>query len=330
MKRRAAIIGLGHQAIGDHLPGLLASTRAELVAVCDSDPATLRQRQGALQVPGFAHAAELLDAAAPDFVVVAVPHHAGREVVQECAARGVHVLKEKPFATSVPEARDLAEICRAGQVELMVALQRRFNPIYTSVAGLLDQIGTPFLIDGQYTFHTDDPGGGWRGDVRQAGGGCIIDMGYHLIDLLLWYFGLPSRVIAEFSTTAVPGGGYDAEDTAVIQLGYDSDLYGSVLLSRWVAPKTERLHVVGTRGSVLLTKGQVQRFDLHGAVVEELTRPHAPASAATAQIEYFCRVLDGERPNASGPDQHLAHAAFIASCYRSKAAGRYIDPKELL
>ncbi|MFJ7247196.1 Gfo/Idh/MocA family protein [Kitasatospora sp. NPDC098652] len=330
MKRRAAVIGLGHQALEDHLPGLLASSRAELVAVCDSDPDTLRRRQEQLQVPGFTRAGELLDAVAPDFVVVAVPHHAGREVVQECAARGVHVLKEKPFATSVWEARDLAQVCQAGQVELMVTLQRRFNPIHASVAGMLDQIGTPFLIDGQYTFHTDDPGAGWRGDIRQAGGGCIIDMGYHLIDLLLWYFGLPSRVIAEFSTTAVPGGGYDAEDTAVIQLGYDTGLYGSVMLSRWVAPKTERLHVVGTRGSVLLTKGQVQRLDLHGAVVEELTRPHAPASAATAQIDYFCRVLDGERPNTSGPDQHLAHAAFIASCYQSKAAGRYIDPKEML
>ncbi|MGW2540182.1 Gfo/Idh/MocA family protein [Kitasatospora sp. NPDC001574] len=97
MKRRAAVIGLGHQALEDHLPGLLASNRAKLVAVCDND--------------------------------------------------------------------------------------------------FLDQIGTPFLIDGQYTFHTDDPGAGWRGDVSQAGGGCIIDMGYHIVDLLLWYFGMPNRII---------------------------------------------------------------------------------------------------------------------------------------
>ncbi|MGW5122037.1 Gfo/Idh/MocA family protein, partial [Streptomyces noursei] len=237
---------------------------------------------------------------------------------------------EKPFATSVAEAHQLLSICQAGRVELMVTLQRRFNPIYTSVAQFLDQIGTPFLIDGRYTFHIDDPGAGWRGDAEQAGGGCIIDMGYHLIDLLLWYFGLPSRVIADFSAVALPGAAYDAEDTAVIQLGYDSDLYGSVLLSRWAAPKSEQLHVVGTDGSMLLTKSQVQRLDLDGTVVEELARPHAPASAATAQIDHFCRILDGERPNTCGPEQHLAHAAFIASCYESKSAGRYIDPKEML
>ncbi|WP_030058634.1 MULTISPECIES: Gfo/Idh/MocA family protein [Streptomyces] len=330
MKRRAAVIGLGHQALGDHLPGLLGSHRAELVAVCDSNPTTLHEQQESLRVPAFARTADLLDAVAPDFVIVAVPHRAGRAVVEECAARGVHVMKEKPFATTLAEARELAAICQAGQVELMVTLQRRFNPIYTSVVQFLDQIGTPFLLDAQYTFHTDDPGAGWRGEVRQAGGGCIIDMGYHLVDLLLWYFGLPNRVMADFSASAVPGAGYDAEDTAVIQLGYETGLYGSVLLSRWMAPKTERLRIVGTRGSVLLMKGQVQRLALDGTVVEELTRPHAPASAATTQIDYFCRVLDGERPNTSGPEQHLAHAAFITSCYESKSARSYIDPKGML
>jgi predicted dehydrogenase len=329
MKRRAAVIGLGHQAAEDHLPGLALSSRAELVAVCDTEPDIVHDRADALGVPGFTRASDLLAEMEPDFVIVAVPHHAGRAVIEECAARGVHVLKEKPFATSVDEARDLAGICHDGRVELMVALQRRFNPIYTSVAGMLDQIGTPFLISGHCSFHTPDPGAGWRGDLKLAGGGCILDMGYHLVDLLLWYFGLPSRVLAEFSTTARPGGGYDAEDTAVVQLGYDTGLYGSLLLSRWMAPKTEFLRVLGTAGSVVLTKGSVQRLALDGTVVEELTRPHAP-SVATAQIDYFCRVLDRERPNACGPDQHLAHAAFVASCYESKQAGRYINPKEML
>ncbi|MFD4272981.1 Gfo/Idh/MocA family oxidoreductase [Streptomyces cyaneofuscatus] len=329
MRRRAAIIGLGRQAAEDHLPGLFGSSRAELVAVCDNNPDILHERADTLGVPGFTRTSDLLAETAPDFVIVAVPHHVGRAVIEECAAAGVHVLKEKPFATSVEEARELTGICQDGRVELMVTLQRRFNPIYTSVAGMLDQIGTAFLVGGHYSFHTPDPGAGWRGDLGQAGGGCILDMGYHLIDLLLWYFGLPSRVIAEFSATALPEGRYDAEDTAVVQLGYDSGLYGSLVLSRWMAPKTESLRVVGTGGSVVLTKGSVQRLALDGTVVEELTRPCAP-SVATAQIDYFCRVLDGERPNVSGPEQHLAHAAFIASCYESKAAGRYIDPKEML
>ncbi|MFJ1758588.1 Gfo/Idh/MocA family protein [Kitasatospora sp. NPDC088134] len=330
MKRRAAIIGLGHQALEDHLPGLAASGRADLVAVCDSDQGILKDRQSSLNVPGFTGVGEMLDTVRPDFVIVAVPHHAGRAVVEECARRGVHVLKEKPFAISTTEAMELTEICDRGGIELMVTLQRRFNPIYTSVVQFLDQIGTPFLIDGRYTFHTDSPGSGWRGQVATAGGGCIIDMGYHIVDLLLWYFGMPNRVMTEFSATAQPAETYDAEDTAVIQVGYDSGLYGSVLLSRWMAPKTEKLHIVGTQGAIVLTKDAVQRLDRYGTTVEELARPQAPASAATAQIDHFCRVLDGERANTSRPLDHTDHAAFVAACYESKNASRYVNPKEML
>ncbi|MGH8933230.1 MAG: Gfo/Idh/MocA family protein [Egibacteraceae bacterium] len=93
-----------------------------------------------------------------------------------------------------------------------VTLQRRFNPIYTTFCQLYDQIGRPFVLDAEYTVYTDDPASGWRGDVSLAGGGCIIDMGYHMIDMLLWYFGLPDRVLAGFSAAARPDLDYDAED----------------------------------------------------------------------------------------------------------------------
>ncbi len=68
MKRRAAVIGLGHQALEDHLPGLLASDRAELVAVCDNDPDALRAQQDTHDVPGFTRVADLPDTATPDVV----------------------------------------------------------------------------------------------------------------------------------------------------------------------------------------------------------------------------------------------------------------------
>jgi predicted dehydrogenase len=67
-----------------------------------------------------------------DLVVVCVPHHIGRQVVECAAEHGVHVLKEKPFATSLADARELAETCAGAGIELMVTLQRRFNPTRAS------------------------------------------------------------------------------------------------------------------------------------------------------------------------------------------------------
>jgi predicted dehydrogenase len=248
---RAGVVGIGKQALSDHIPGLLAADSAELAAICDEDPEVVREQRYQLRVPGYTDFREMLASENLDLVVVTVPHHAGRQVIEAAAGSHVHVLKEKPFATSADEARELAGICEKAGIQLMVTLQRRFNPIYTSFVQLADQIGTPFVVDAQYTMHIPDPSEGWRGLAAKAGGGCIIDMGYHLIDMILWYFGQPDRILADISALARPDRDYDAEDTALIHFAYDSGLYGSLLISRFIGPKREQIRHPsgGTRDS---------------------------------------------------------------------------------
>lgn len=330
MKLRAGVVGLGKQALEDHIPGLHASDGATLVAVCDDDPEVVREQQYQHRVQGYTDFREMFKAEELDLVVVCVPHHVGREVIETAAEQKVHILKEKPFATTMQEAHDLAEICERAGVQLMVTLQRRFNPIYTSFTQLADQIGAPFVVDAQYTLHIDDPSDGWRGRSAQAGGGCIIDMGYHLIDMILWYFGLPDRVLADVSASARPDREYDAEDTALIHFAYDSGLYGSLLLSRFIGPKAEQIRLVGSKGMVHLERGRIRRLSNGGEVIESLSREQAWPSAAACQIDYFRRVIDGQRPNVSGPKENLAHMSFIAACYESARSHAHINPKELL
>lgn len=330
MKLRAGVVGLGKQALEDHIPGLHASDSAELIAVCDEDPEVVREQQYQHRVQGYTDFREMFKAEELDLVVVCVPHHVGREVIETAAEHTVHILKEKPFATTMQEARDLAEVCERAGVQLMVTLQRRFNPIYTSFTQLADQIGAPFVVDAQYTLHIDDPSDGWRGRSSQAGGGCIIDMGYHLVDMILWYFGLPDRVFADVSASARPDREYDAEDTALIHFAYDSGLYGSLLLSRFIGPKAEQIRLVGSKGMVHLERGRIRRLSNGGEVIESLSREQAWPSAAACQIDYFRRVIDGQRPNVSGPKENLAHMSFIAACYESARSHAHINPKELL
>ncbi|MFK4102909.1 Gfo/Idh/MocA family protein [Streptomyces sp. NPDC019531] len=330
MKLRAGVVGLGKQALDDHIPGLHASDSAELVAICDEDAEVVREQQYHHRVQGYTDFHEMFKAEELDLVVVCVPHHIGREVIETAAEHKVHVLKEKPFATTMQEARELVDICQRTGVQLMVTLQRRFNPIYTSFTQLADQVGEPFMVDAQYTLHIDDPSDGWRGRTAEAGGGCIIDMGYHLIDMILWYFGLPDRVLADMSVSARPDRDYDAEDTALIHFAYDSGLYGSLLLSRYIGPKTEQIRLVGSKGMVRLERGRLQRLSNSGKVIESLSRDQAWPAAAACQIDYFRRVIDGTRPNVSGPTENLAHMGFIAACYESARSRTYVNPKELL
>lgn len=330
VKLRAGVVGLGKQALEDHIPGLRSCDGAELVAICDEDPEKIREHQYQFHVNGYTDFREMFTNEQLDMVIVTVPHHVGRAVIEAAAKHHVHVLKEKPFATSMGEAQELAKRCAESGIQLMVTLQRRFNPIYTSFTQLADQIGTPFVVDAQYTLFIDDPSKGWRGITAKAGGGCVIDMGYHLIDMILWYFGLPDRVLADISVEARPDRSYDAEDTALIHFGYDSGLYGSLLLSRFIGPKTEQIRLVGSKGMVHLERGRIRRLTNGGEAIESLSREQSWPSAATSQIDYFCRVIEGLRPNVSGPKENLAHMSFIAACYESARTHAYISPKETM
>ncbi|MER5784342.1 Gfo/Idh/MocA family oxidoreductase [Streptomyces mobaraensis] len=328
--KRAAMVGLGGQAAGDHLPGLAQCRLAELVGVCDIDADRVAVAADAYQVPGFTTVEHLLRKVRPDFVIAAVPHHAGRAVVAACAEAGVHMLKEKPFAIDPHEAAELVALCDESGIELMVTVQRRFHPVYAAGFQLLERIGIPYLVEGRYTFHCPDPAAGWRGRAELAGGGCLADMGYHLIDLLIWYLGLPDRVLADTTTAAVPGAEYDAEDTALVHLAYDHDLYGSLLISRSVGPKTERLTITGPHGTLAVERGIVRLLDPSGQIVETLLREPAWPYPPAALIDRFCRVLDGTAPNPSGPAAQLPHAAFLAAAYTSVATNRPTAPKEFL
>lgn len=328
-RKRVGVIGLGKQALEDHVPAAAGAESAELVAVCDGDEEVLSLHRQRLGVPGYTDPERMFRDEELDLVVVCVPHSAGRDVILAAADAGVHVLKEKPFALTLSEAEELERHCAQAGIQVMVTLQRRFNPIYISFPQLADQVGTPFLIDAAYTLHVDDPSDGWRGRIDVAGGGCVIDMGYHVIDLLIWYFGLPDRVLADLSVKARPDRSYDAEDSAIVHFSYDRGLYGSLLLSRYLGPKSENVRLVGSRGIVHLERGRIRRLTNSGEVVESLSREQGWPSAASSQLDYFCRVIDGDRPNLSGPGKQLDHLRFVSACYESARLGSVVNPKEL-
>ncbi|UJB44828.1 Gfo/Idh/MocA family protein [Streptomyces sp. A1-5] len=126
--------------------------------------------------------------------------------------------------------------------------------------------------------------------ARTWGGGCLADMGYHLIDLLLWYLGLPDRVLADTST-AVSGTEYDAEDTSLVHLAYGCGLYGSLLVSRSAGPKTEHLAITGPPGTPLIERGAFAGSGGAGGRV----------AAARAGLAVLARGADGSLLPRPGP-----------------------------
>lgn len=330
-KLNVAIVGVGKQSTEDHIPALQSSTRVKLVAIQDTDAGIVKKCGDKLGVSSYTSLSNLLKKNKIDFAIVAVPHNQYLEIVSELAANGVHVLKEKPLALNFQEAIAMRDIVQKANIKLMVTLQRRFNPIFSTFPQLMKNIGQPFFVEAKYSLFIEDPSDGWRGERKVAGGGCVIDMGYHIIDLLIWYFGLPNNVHAEHRAFAKPLKNYDAEDTASVLFRYsDKGLFGTVLLSRYIPPKTEYLKLIGTNGIIEVKKGELLRYKNNGEVAERLVRDGAWPTAAIAQVDYFCDVIQGNKPNIGSADYHLQHMAFIEACYRSQKLGKFVNPFDII
>lgn len=329
---RVGVIGLGHQSLEDHIPAIDSCIDTQLVAVAEVEQQKLSDFLSTQEgVHGYTDAMEMIEKEHLDFVIIAVPHHLHHELTKQALQRGLHVLKEKPFATSLSDAQELLALAKKYNRHLIVTLQRRFNPIYNTFFQLVDKIGELYFLEAQYTFFTSQPDAGWRGSKDLAGGGCLLDMGYHIVDLLIWYFGLPDRVIACASTRAVENAIYTAEDTAQLLFSYDTNrLWGSLLLSRSIPPKQEHLHLYGTRGSIHLERGKIERRQPDGSTIESLTREYHWPSAAQDQIEYFVRLIRGKKNSLDQTKTHLQHIAFIQAAYLSLEQQKFIYPNTLL
>jgi predicted dehydrogenase len=333
-KMNVAIVGLGKQSEQAHIPGVLASRFSKLSAICDVNPKKVEKWSKILDIPGYTCYYEMFKKTKLDFVIIAVPHDQYPEVVKAAIDHKINVLKEKPFARNLTEAFYLKKLCDQNtDVIIMTGMQRRFNPMYCSFELFRDLIGDIYLINATYTLCVSNPDQGWRGSKKQAGGGCIIDMGYHMIDTVIWFAGLPDAVYSSHSTNAKPEKFYDAEDTALIAFKYKNGTHGSLLLSRHYAPKKEVICFVGTNGIIEIQKECIKRFSKEGVPIDIIkidTVDRTEKSTFGLQIDYFCRVIKGEAKNYSCPQYHLLHLSFIEACYLSQEHGKVISPKELL
>lgn len=190
---------------------------------------------------------------------------------------------------------------------------------------LLSKIGEPFLIEGAYHIYVDNPHEGWRGDKRLAGGGCIIDMGYHLIDILTLYLGLPSSVIAHATNRAIPEAKYDAEDTATLLVDYEDGLSGYLSISRFVAPKTEYLKITGSTGMLEITKQAATLYKNNGEVVTSIH-----AAAPVVPVKHFVEFLQSGGPSLLAAEHHLNNMALIEAAYLSIENKQLVNPYKLL
>ena len=326
-----ALVGCGWLGRAYAAPAIAASGNGRLVAACDRDADARASVRADF-------ATDDLDAvlARPDVdaVYVATPNDSHASIVERCAAAGRHVLCEKPMARTLADARRMADACRAAGVTYATAFDQRWHPAHVAIRAAIGRgdlgVVTQVLI--RYACWTPGdwrPGDwqhdNWRVDAARAGGGAMIDLAPHGLDLTQTLLSEPIARVACLLQSMVHG--YDVDDGATI-IG---QTVGGTLLNLSVAyncpdafPR-RRLEIVGTAGRVLAenTMGQTP-----GGTVT-LTRPDgrvepitfdAEASPFTAQARAFADALLGGSPWPFSVEQDLHTMALLDAAASQRMA----------
>ncbi|MCW4016288.1 MAG: Gfo/Idh/MocA family oxidoreductase [Candidatus Bathyarchaeota archaeon] len=194
------LIGLGEQGKVS-LRNSLRLEGAKTVAVADLSQKARRYAKGMGIKDVYANYDDLLKNDAVDAVVVSLPNFLHRDGAEKAAEAGKAILLEKPLARTVDEGKEILSAVRKNGVKLMMGYDMRFNPILSNLYdgikdGLFGSIklaevtnvsGGPFSPRSDHVGPVKVPS--WWLDKELSGGGVLLDLGSHLIDLLSWYFG---------------------------------------------------------------------------------------------------------------------------------------------
>lgn len=257
---QAGLIGLGAIA-GAYLETYRGDRRVELAALADTNEMLLRETAKRYEVPKtYTDWRRLVEDEPLDVVIVATPHFLHQPMVLAALEAGKHVICEKPLAMNTTEAQAMIDAAdRAGR-QLLVGLNMRTVGGFRSIERLIrsGRLGKIFLARIAYLGHEVermlDPMN-WKCSLDKAGGGILLDGGYHVIDVMNMLFGKVERVQGRCRQFVIdnPAKG---EDNALVTLEYESGVLAEVTASFTIKLEESKQHpTLGLRLEVYGSEG---------------------------------------------------------------------------
>lgn len=284
-----------------------------------------------------AHAAASLDellALDLDAIYIASPNHAHLEQTRMAAAAGKHVLCEKPLGLNVAEAKRMMQLCRKAKVNLGTAFMMRFHSQHQAALRLIQsgKLGQPVFARAQLSCWYPPLPGAWRQIPKLAGGGALMDLAGHCVDLLEMFFGPVTAVSCMINRTVHS---YRTEDSGVVLARFKNGATATVDTFFCIPDDSSknRLELYGTRGSIL-AQGTIGQED-GGEMVTWLegAKPYNAKQARTtdgglviapkrvntyrAEIESFSQALLDGRDTEESSRAGLRSQIILAACYES-------------
>ncbi len=345
-KVRIAVIGVGAQG-RHHINECRKIADIELVAVCDNQPAKLDAVKAEFGIPhAFGEIDEVLSAKEVEAVIIALPNYLHAPVTIKALASGKHVLVEKPMALNPAEAKAMiAARDKAGKL-LLVGQNNRFRPEMGIIKEKIDNGELGEIYNAETSWWRRRCGQrGWFIDKKRSGGGALLDIGVHALDVCWWLMGCPqpeyvlgmtySKFGSIIKSRPTVYGDYEPNTEFTVDdmaLGLIKFTDGRTLYAgaSWAANLEDKGIVVNLRGDkagIVLDSQGLRLCDDKG--VQPLTiDPAKPAPPSLHQ--HFVACIMGETAPITMPEQGLQVMKMLAAIYESAKTGGvvHIQPEQ--
>ena len=350
-KIRVGIVGCGGIAMGAHTPAYLLEKRVEVAGVCDIIPERAQKAQ-----KRFFHSAkvytdykEMLKDESLDYIDICTPNYLHSIIAVDAFKAGKHVLCEKPDAVSVEEALKMNEAAKKNGKTLMVIRNNRYLGPSQELKSIIEKgtFGEIYCGRCGWVRRRGIPGkGGWFTTKAQSGGGPLIDLGVHMIDLAIWLMGNPTPVAVSGnpymkfadndSSDSVNSdfgdknaeGTFDVEDLAMGMIRFDNGAVLQIEFS-WASNIKEECRFVelrGTKSGMSWRNGVLELFTEENGQQINITAPNCKENNGHSNNlkHFYDVVIEGKDPIFVG-QQGIDMIKILCAIYESAKTGREVQ-----
>jgi UDP-N-acetyl-2-amino-2-deoxyglucuronate dehydrogenase len=335
---RFALVGCGRIA-QNHLAAFEQfRDRADLVAVCDIDPAALGAATKRTGAKGYGNLTDLLAATDADIVVLATPSGLHPDQAVQVAASGRHVVTEKPMATRWEDGKRMVQACDNAGVRLFVVKQNRHNATLQLLKHAVEKgrFGRIYMVTVNVFWTRPQSyydSAKWRG-TWEFDGGAFMNQASHYVDLLDWLIGPVESIHAYTGTLAR---NIEVEDTGVAAIRWRAGALGSINVTMLTYPKNLEgsITIIGEKGTVRVggvAVNEIQQWEFAEPLEED--QQVKAASYKTTSVYGFghpvyydnvIKVLRGEAEPQTDGREGLKSLEVLIAIYRSARDGHRVS-----
>ena len=352
-KIRIGVIGTGNIA-REHLNAYAKNPNVEIYALCDINEQILQKRGAEYGVERlFTHCEDMLKLPEIDAVSVCTWNSAHAPCAIAALNAGKHVLCEKPMALNALQAREMQAAAEKNGKLLMIGFVRRFGNDCDILRDMIDdgQFGEIYYAKATYLRRNGNPGG-WFGDKSRSGGGPLIDLGVHVIDLTRYLLGNPKPVSVYGATFQKlfdrkhikAAKGYvssrvsdtdvcDVEDLATALIRYDNGAVVSLEASFSLNLKNDMgaIELFGTKAGAKIDPELEMFSELNGYMTNvQLTTPTALSfdGLFAREIDHFVECVRTGQPCRNPAEDGVTLMQILDAIYESARTGHEVVIKE--